>query len=320
MTKKVYSFLNIALFSLILICGIDAVPCSATVLLSSVNQDSLYVGDRIHFAVTMLVAKGAQVTPPVTDNGFGKFIVKEWTSGKTENKSADSLSFNYILTTYTAEQCTIPSVTFLMAHNNSVDTLRTEPIPMRVALVMSPDTGVIHDIKPPQSAGKPSLAWLWIILGALIAAAGFFFANKFRKKKSMPVPVVPPKPPYEEAMESLRLLDAKQLVQKGIFREYVFELSDIVKRYIERRYDVNAAEFTTEEILDWIRLSPIEQSQRKTLDWFFSATDPVKFAKLLPDTDTMYRFGTDIKLFIEATKPRPAPQAATKTDTHPSLR
>ena len=37
-------------------------------------------------------------------------------------------------------------------------------------------------------------------------------------------------------MEALSLLDGKTYLAKGMIREYVFELSDIFKRYIERRF------------------------------------------------------------------------------------
>ena len=89
-----------------------------------------------------------------------------------------------------------------------------------------------------------------------------------------------------------------------MIREYVFELSDIFKRYIERRFEINAAEFTTEEMLDWTKRSALEPPERKIAEWFFSTADPVKFAKWLPDSDTLYRFGKDVRQFVEQTRPR----------------
>jgi hypothetical protein len=281
----------------------------ATVMLSSVSQDSLFVGDRIRLGVTMLVPKGSQVVPPATDNGFGAFVVKEWVSDKSEKKSADSLSFNYILTTYSAEPCTIPSLSFVQTSGTKTDTLHTDVFPMRVALVPPPsaqDTAVIRDIKGLETVGKPSLLWLWLALGLVAMALAVLVLRRFRKKQVSAAPIVPPKPPYEEAMEALRALEEKQYISKGMIREYVFGLSDIVKRYIERRFSVNAAEFTTGEMLDWIQISPLEPSQRKACEWFFSTADPVKFAKWTPDTDTVRRFGADMRSFIEQTRPRTA--------------
>jgi len=278
-----------------------------TVLFSGVSQDSLSVGDRIHFNVTIMASKGNQVVPPPTDNGFGQFVVKEWTSDKAEKRNADSLSFNYILTTYSTERCTIPSLPFLQTASGKTDTLHSEAIPMNVVLVPPPsarDTAAIRDIKGLEKVGTPSLLWLWLLLSAGALAAFAAVLRRFIKKKTSPTQApAPPKPPYEEAIEALRLLDAKQYLVKGMIREYVFELSDIIKRYIERRFGTNAAEFTTEEMLDWIRVSPLDPAMRRALEWFFFTADPVKFAKWTPDSDTVSRFGTDMRSFVEQTRP-----------------
>jgi hypothetical protein len=265
-----------------------------------------------------MVPKAGQVVPPATENGFGKFVVKEWTSDKAEKKNADSLTFHYIITTYTAENCTIPALDFIVAKEGGADTLRTRPVPMRLILVSSPDTAAIKDLKPQQSAGKPSLAWLWIILATAAGVAAVLLVRKYLPKPGKVLRAPPPKPPYEEAMEALAVLEAKQYIAKGMIREYAFELSEIVKRYIERRFDVNAAEFTTEEMLDWIKLSPLDPDCRKSAEWFFSTTDPVKFAKWLPDNDTVNRFGPGMRSFIEKTRPQVAPPEKKGADSSAS--
>jgi hypothetical protein len=221
-----------------------------------------------------------------------------------EKKNADSLTFHYVVTTYSAENCTIPALDFILAKEGGADTLRTQPVPMRLILVSSPDTASIKDLKPQQSVGKPSLAWLWIILALAAGAAAFLLIRKYLPKQRKVLRPPPPKPPYDEAMEALAALEAKQYIAKGMIREYAFELSEIVKRYIERRFVVNAAEFTTEEMLDWIKTSPLDPDCRKSVEWFFSTTDPVKFAKWLPDNDTVNKFGPGMRSFIEKTRPQ----------------
>ncbi len=290
----------------------------ATVFTAAISQDSLYVGDRLLFNVTILVPKGAAIVPPPTEAGFGKFIVKEWNSGKVEKKSADSLTFSYIITQYTTEQCTLPPVPFIQTVDGKTDTLSSKPMPIRLVLLHEADSTVasIKGLKPQQKAGSPSLSWLWLLLGAAAAAVAIYFLSRLIKKRGKGLRAAPPKPPYEEAMEALRLLEEKQYIARGMIREYVFELSDIFKRYIERRFDVNAAEFTTEEMLDWIMRSKLGPEDKKTCDWFFRATDPVKFAKMRPDSDTLNRFGPEVRQFIERTKPMPEATAQPKDASH----
>jgi len=83
----------------------------------------------------------------------------------------------------------------------------------------------------------------------------------------------------------------------------VFRLSDIFKRYIGRRFGANAADFTTSEMLAWIRFSALDKERKNGADWFFRTSDPVKFAKWVPDSDTTGRFGAEVRAFLEATRP-----------------
>ncbi|HMD67900.1 MAG TPA: hypothetical protein VKF42_03410 [Chitinivibrionales bacterium] len=287
--------------------------CFGSIISNSVSQDSLYIGDRVHLGVTLVVPPGSQITPPATDNGFGTLSVKEWTSDKTEKKNADSVAFHYAVTTYTAEPCTIPALDFYVTKEKTSETLRTQPVPLRVLLVSSPDTASIKDLKPQQSAGRPSLAWLWIVLGICALIATVVLGRRVLSKAAKPVPEIPRKPPYEEAIAALAFLEAKNYLASGMIREYAFELSEIVKRYIERRFEINAAEFTTYEMLEWVKRSPLKPADRNVLDWFFSTTDPVKFAKWLPDNDTANRFGLEARAFVERTRPLPSVDKSSAT-------
>ncbi|HEX2955204.1 MAG TPA: hypothetical protein VHO70_00125 [Chitinispirillaceae bacterium] len=38
---------------------------------------------------------------------------------------------------------------------------------------------------------------------------------------------------------------------------------------------------------------------------FFGTTDPVKFARIIPDTDTTRRFSDEVTNFLESTRPLP---------------
>lgn len=276
----------------------------SAVIFSSVSQRQLSVGDRVLFSVSTIVPKGATVLPPDPAASFGTLVVKEWNSKKHELSKADSVVFDYVVTTYKAENCTIPPLSYTVENGTTIDTLKTEAAPLTVIPLCNADTVDIMDLKPQQIAGKRPLLWLWILLSALALTAGIIAARHFIIARKKPPPPPPPKPPFDEAIEALSALEAKQLLMKGMVREYVFELSDILKRYIERSFGINAAEFTTEEMLAWLGISPLDKSLRASMEWFFRAADPVKFAKYLPDQKTIDRFMVEVRTFLEATKPR----------------
>ena len=158
-------------------------------------------------------------------------------------------------------------------------------------------------LKPQQVTGKQPLLWLWLLLAATVIMVAIFAARYYLRKLKKTPPPPPPIPPYEEAIRALAALDAKQYPLKGMIREYAFELSEILKRYIERRFGINAAEFTTEEMLAWLGISPLDKEIKFSMEWFFRAADPVKFAKFLPNRNIVGRFGVEARGFVEATKP-----------------
>jgi hypothetical protein len=281
---------------------------AAALIYPMLSRDSLTLGERIELTVALVTPPGAKIQPPPTDNGFGPMVVKDWTSNRKERKSSDSITYSYQLTVYEVAQCSIPKLPFIVMAALKQDTLYTEMRPIRVISVLAragQDSVKVRDLKPPLIAGKPSLLWLWLIVAAIVAAGAVFLGRYLyvRNKKSPPPP--PPQPPYEEAIAALLQLEAKEFLIKGLVREYTFEISDILKRYIGRRFDVNAADFTTEEMLGWIDRSPLSDTLRRLLMWFFNATDPVKFARMVPAHDTIVRFGVDVRSFLEETKPRP---------------
>ncbi len=276
-----------------------------------VSQDSLCVGDEITLTIPLVLPPGAQVISPETEHGFGRFEVRNWSVDTLHRGSSDSLAYTYVLSLYTTEQCTIPSLAFVHVQGDSTfDTLLSQPVAMRVISLVASDTADIRDLKPQQTAGKPPLWWLWT-LGAVVAAAAAAWLGRFlwiRSRREPPPP--PPKPPYDEAIEGMGRLEAKQYLMKAMVREYVFELSDILKRYIERRFNTNASEYTTEEMLYWVESAPLDSSLRRSLEWFFTSSDPVKFAKHVPERETIMRFGPEARSFVENTRPSPQPAVA----------
>jgi len=287
---------------MLIVCGYS------TVLFNTISKRELSIGDNIDFIVSILAPSKTKIIPPETDAGFGNFIVKEWDNFRVEKKSCDSIVFKYTITSYTVERCSIPALPFIVLNDKKNDTLYSDTIPMKVISVIAQsakqgDTVRLKDIKPQQKAGTPSLLWLWILIAAGVVAALLFYSRSYwmNRKKSAPPP--PPKPPYEEAIEALAQLEAKEYLIKGMFREYVFELSEILKRYMGRRFSINAADWTTEEVLEWISTAPFEAEHCRSMEWFFTTTHLVKFAKVIPDTATVRQLMDETKLFIQKTRP-----------------
>ncbi len=284
----------------------------SVVVYTDVSTRELTIGDRVKFTVSIVVPPESRVIPPETENGFGSFVVKDWREERSSLKNADSVSFEYIITNYEVKQCSIPALPFLLPSSGIPDTVYSDTIPMMIRSVINTDSAAVRDIKAPLSAGTPSLWWLWTGIALVVVVGLIFLIRYIVMKRPTSEAIIPPKPPLEEAMDALKQLDAKELIEQGLFREYVFEISEILKRYIGRRYDCNAAEFTTDEILAWFRdTTLVPEESRKSAIWFFETTHPVKFAGVVPDRTTMNHLREQTVGFLSQTRPRPEPEKQT---------
>ena len=287
-------------FALVLLAGLS----SATVLYTDLSRDSLTVGERIEYTVRLVVPPGADVRTPPVEHAFGELVVKDWSLDETERDHSDSLAFSYILTTYTTQPCSIPQLLYIVEHDDKQDTVLTDAVALRPISVIDTDSAQLRDLKPQQRVGMPSLWWLWTLLGLGALIGGAIALRRWLRSRRKPKPPPPPPPPYDEAVEALSALEAKDYLSRGLIREHVFELSDILKRYVGRRFRTNAAEYTTDEMLSWLKRSSLDRDSRTRAESFFRDTDPVKFARMIPRMDTVRRFNTDVRTFVNNTRPR----------------
>jgi len=173
----------------------------------------------------------------------------------------------------------------------------------------------LRDIKPPQEV--PWRPGKLLIYGAvtgvlLIAGAGLFY---FLRKKKSRLPE-PPLPAHVRAFEELEQLTREQLIERGIVREYYFRLSEIFRRYIERRFHIPAVERTTEEIMpDMVRLQECGPAVKAETQDILRYADLVKFARFQPDRKTSAQDYQKVVRVIEATKQAPPAE----TSDHPGV-
>ena len=83
-------------------------------------------------------------------------------------------------------------------------------------------------------------------------------------------------PPHEIAIRELKALDEKKLFEQGRIKDFYFEFSEILRRYVETIRGFPAAEYTIEEISSAIKHKE-DQAALKLL----RQADMVKFADSL---------------------------------------
>jgi hypothetical protein len=111
-------------------------------------------------------------------------------------------------------------------------------------------------------------------------------------------------PPHEIALSALNDLRSMAFSDEAQARMYFFHVSEVLRTYIEGRYQLNATDLTSEEILSNVSLrNDIPREQRHHLRDFLMHTDAVKFASAPPTQEHIHTTYEQALSFVEATMP-----------------
>jgi hypothetical protein len=161
----------------------------------------------------------------------------------------------------------------------------------------------IRDIRGPKPI--PSLwLWPWCLAGGAAAAGLFYAAWLWNRRRAVAIALLP----YEIALA--RLEEARALMQPENAREFSIAVSEIVRQYIEERFQVRAARRTTEEFLHDL-LEPSDallRTHRSLLGDFLRHCDLAKFARWILSIDEMDTMLRSAHKFVLQTGRPPAPE------------
>lgn len=126
-------------------------------------------------------------------------------------------------------------------------------------------------------------SWAWAATGGLAGAVVLTLAILgLLRHRHREAPEAVPRP-HEWALAQLKKLIDEQLVERGLVREFYSRLSMIVRRYVERRFDLTAPMRTTEEfMLETQGSSRLPVEYHGTVGRFLGVCDRVKFARHAP--------------------------------------
>lgn len=147
----------------------------------------------------------------------------------------------------------------------------------------------------------------WLIGAAIALIVVFLFIYLFKRiNRKEPIFVKrekPKEPAHVIAIRSLDELKASKLWQKDQIKEFYTRLTDIVRVYIENRYNIPAMEQISDEILESLKIVDDEPgSALKNLEQILRTADLVKFAKHKPLPDENDLSLMDAYLFVNQTK------------------
>ena len=283
-----------------------------------ISDKSLTTADLLEYVIEIEQGKGVKAEHPKIDElDFGQFIIRG--SRRTPEKVGEDGTSTFGIV-YTLEP-ELPGEYVIQPFDviYSIDgeepediasgvshSIRTESFKIEVESLLEKDAAV--DMKPIQGPvalpkkgmDRRRLAIIFAATAVAIALiAGVIIFGRRWKAKEIKKRI----PPHKVALEALKRLREKKLIEKGLVKEFYYEISNIMRHYIEDRFGLSAPEQTTDEFLSSIsRDGYFHSGTQDLLKSFLEHCDLVKFARYVPETDEINRTFNVTRDFIEQTK------------------
>ena len=210
------------------------------------------------------------------------------------------------VTAFDSGSFVFPALPFYSADSVLLGT--TNPLPFEVTTVPVDTTLAIKDINLPVKVPltfKEVLPYILAVLAvALLVALIVFLILRFAKKEKKPkvkVKVVPKEKAHIIALSRLEALRIKKLWEVGEVKAYYSELTDIIRDYMENRWEFGAMEMVTPEIMAELERLNLSAEDRERMREILNTADLVKFAKWQPMPTDHDRCFKDAVGFVQAT-------------------
>lgn len=275
-----------------------------------IDSTSMWIGSQTRLSFEVSQKPGSKVTMPLfSDTIVGGIEIVEPLKLDTV-KSPDGqllVTQSYVVTSFEDSLLYIPAYPFV----DGKDTVWSKSLSLKVVQPFVIDTAAnqITDIK---GILNPKINWkyyfvIMLIAGLIVAflVLAFFVIRRLIKKKpvfaaSAPEPTLPA---YVIALSKLDSIKQNKNWQQGRSKQYHTELTDVIREYIERTFEIPCMEMTSEEIISQLNHLRFESKTAYTcLQQILKLADLVKFAKweAAPDEHELSLYNA--YLFVNETK------------------
>lgn len=270
-------------------------------LTATLDSSQLLIGARMHIALDLEETQEFEplkTTMPGLDTLQPVELVKEpdWTF------SQGSWKGDMEIAVFDTGFFLLPHIVLSGDKNGVALTYNSKRLALQV-YGMPVDTSGVQPIKPivEEPLNWQDFKFILVGIGVLLLIIMLIWLfKKLNSSAEESAPYIPPKEAHIVAMEKLEKLKSKALWQQGLVKEYYVELGDILREYLENRFEFPALEMTTPELSKAIKgIAELESFCEKATA-FLSMADLVKFAKALPETDIHENwFDWVIKLILD---------------------
>ena len=285
----------------------------ALVVSAAIDSTTLFIGDQtdLHLRATCEVDEQVQL-PVLSEQLISGIEIVVRTIVDTTTLSDGRVQYNQYLTLTSFEDSLfyIEPLPFVSGD----DTVWSESLMLNVVQPFEMDTAdlAITDIK---GIYKAPIWWWgilrWVLLALAIAGVGVggyylitYLRSRLGKRDEEAAAIEPLRPAEEVALEKLDAIREQKIWQSGQVKEYHTQLTDVVREYIARRFEVSSTEQTSDETLCAMRpLLSDKKDLYKQLRKMLTLADLVKFAKWTTTPDENELSLRSAYTFVKETTP-----------------
>ena len=249
-------------------------------LTTDARFDSVTVGQRFHVAYRFSFPDSlTQLIPERLDEGTCRVVSIAWTEQPADHRIDRTADVTFIPVSLDSSVIPPNRFAFVAPAGDTVYAVSdTVEVPIRRIALDAKDT---RPLKEQWNLPPNYLLWALAGLGVLALAAGIvWWVRRRRARRTATTAPEVRLPPDIVALTELERIAGMGYVDRGEFKLYYTLVVDVVRRYLEARFGVEAMDRTSSELIREIQRhgAPVGD-----LGALLEEADLVKFAKLVPD-------------------------------------
>uniref|UniRef100_A0A7V0Z7N5 Protein BatD n=1 Tax=candidate division WOR-3 bacterium TaxID=2052148 RepID=A0A7V0Z7N5_UNCW3 len=259
----------------------------------------LTIGDPFEILIEVSIPANKNISEPFIDS-IEPFAIIEQKHKIIQEKGKAKHSYHLRVSAFNIGELKFPPVKFLLREGSKTDTIQTNPVDIKITGTLPEGMKDINDIKEMIDFPNPLPAIILIIVfcAGVIAFLGINFYKKLKQKRILTEEKIPC---WTRALNAIDSLLKEDFINKGMIKKFYYTLTDILKRYLEERFQFPAVEQTTTEIFH--SMKSLKIPLREDFQHIFSYADMVKYAKFIPPQDATDSIVNKAKELILKTVP-----------------
>ena len=278
---------------------------------TSVDKDSVKIGEQFNLDIRVETDESTVLQWPVLLDSVGDFeIVSNTAIKKSVIENGRKVEEQKIkLTSFDEGYKAIPGLVFKYTDENN-KTRQTQSKGIMVGVMtmavdtskgITPIKGIIDvpltwkDLMPKIIKYAAITLGVLLLIGLLIY---FLRRNKTDEIKEVKVKV----PPHEVALYKLKSIEKSKSWEVESTKLYYSQLTEILREYVENKFDVPALESTSDEIMADLGQTEVADGLQRKMGNILTLADLAKFAKASPTAENNKQCLKDAIVFVEHTK------------------